>query len=143
MQNHANQLQISDYQANYFSFTHKEHTFGGKYSSQRMQTIYCKAQQAANAIPWSTPHTLRHSFATHLLESGENLRTIQVLLGHESIKTIEHYTHVVGLNTKKIESILGMLMKNSKFVDNQGIYAIGIWSRCVCTDVRFHAKKDR
>jgi site-specific recombinase XerD len=101
------------YHPSYWLFEGQE---GGKYSATSVQSIFRRAQKKSGANPWSTPHTLRHSFATHLLENGENLRNIQILLGHESSRTTEIYTHVVGINNKKVKNPLDIMMQNITFI---------------------------
>ena len=79
---------------------------GGRYSAQSVLKIVKEAALKAKIKQSVTPHVLRHSFATHLLESGVDLRQIQVLLGHGSSKTTEIYTHVATNTFKNIKNPL-------------------------------------
>jgi integrase/recombinase XerD len=78
-------------------------------SSRSIQAVFCRALEKSGIKKTATMHTLRHSFATHLLEQGTDLRYIQELLGHKNSKTTEIYTHVSKRSLGKIKSPLDNL----------------------------------
>lgn len=86
---------------------------GGQYSATSIQQIYRRAVKETGSNPWSTPHTLRHSFATHLMQRGVNIRYIQTALGHSSTKTTEVYTRVLSINSKTLKSPLDVIMESA------------------------------
>lgn len=77
---------------------------GGKLTSRSVQKIFQRALKKSGIKKTGTCHTLRHSFATHLLENGIDIRYIQELLGHSNLQTTQIYTKVAKHNLLKIES---------------------------------------
>ena len=79
-------------------------------SVRSAQYIFNKAARNANIYKKASIHDLRHSFATHLLENGTDIRYIQTLLGHSSIRTTERYTHVAKRDILRIKSPLDSIV---------------------------------
>jgi integrase/recombinase XerD len=75
---------------------------GKRLARQQAWAIVKRAAAAAGLAARVSPHTLRHSFATHLLEGGADLRIVQELLGHASISTTQLYTHVTGERIREV-----------------------------------------
>jgi integrase/recombinase XerC len=72
-------------------FTNK---FGGRLTTRSVHRMLLKHLKLSGLDLRTTPHTLRHSFATHLLDRGADIRSVQELLGHKSLVTTQIYTHV-------------------------------------------------
>ena len=85
---------------------------GNRLTRQMIFTLIKQLAVKANIQKQVGPHTFRHSFATHLLENGADLRTIQILMGHESITTTEVYTH---LDTQHLRSVVERFHPRAKF----------------------------
>ena len=74
---------------------------GGKLTRVMVFTAVRRAAAEAGIAKSISPHTFRHSFATHLLEGGANIRQVQQLLGHSNISTTEIYTHLNSVSLRK------------------------------------------
>ncbi len=79
---------------------------GGKLHVRTLGHIFAYAKKKANITKPATFHSLRHSFATHLIENGTDIRFVQDLLGHANIRTTQHYTHVTSTHIQHIKSPL-------------------------------------
>lgn len=99
LQNH-----IKEHPQNIFLFSKEK-----PITTRNIQKIVRATAQRADITKKVTPHTLRHSYATHLLESGTDIRIIQTLLGHENLNTTQIYAHVSTEQIKKVKNPLDEL----------------------------------
>ena len=94
----------------YLAYQPQDYLFNGQkhatYSPQSLRKVFAAACQKADIRKKVTLHSLRHAYATHLLEAGTDVRVIQQLLGHNSIRTTMIYTHVAANNLLKVPSPL-------------------------------------
>jgi integrase/recombinase XerD len=83
-------------------------------SAASVQEVFRLAQRASGVHASATPHTLRHSYATHLLEEGVSLRQISIYLGHESLDTTAIYTHLTAISEARTQAALNRLFQPRK-----------------------------
>ena len=76
-------------------------TARGRSLSRQTAWSIVKTHAATAGVPDISPHTLRHSFGTHLMQHGADSRSVQALLGHSDISTTEIYTHITDLHMRK------------------------------------------
>jgi site-specific recombinase XerD len=90
------------------------HLNQGPMSESCVQAAYRMARAASGVNPGSTTHTLRHSYATHLLEEGVSLRQISAYLGHNTLDTTVIYTHLTNVSEARTQAALDKLYKALK-----------------------------
>ncbi len=95
---------------------------GGKYSTESIRQFLKRSCKKAYINKTVTPHTLRHSYATHLLENGVDIRYIQSLLGHAKPETTMIYTHVKRKDLMKIQNPLDTALQKLKHTDKNNIF---------------------
>ena len=97
-----------------FTLSQSMNMANGPMSESCVQEAYRMARAASGVNPASTTHTLRHSYATHLLEEGVSLMQISRYLGHESIETTVIYTHLTAISEARTQAALATLFKALK-----------------------------
>ena len=106
----------------YFESKGKENEFvfskSRPLTTRNIQKIIKGARERAGINKKTTPHTLRHSFATHLLEQGIDIRVIQAMLGHSSLSTTQVYTHVSSDQLRKVKNPFDILMERDNVKEN-------------------------
>lgn len=107
---------ILSYQPNVFFI---ENPKGGKYNPNSIRSFLKRSCKLARITKPVSPHTLRHSYATHLLENGADIRYIQVLLGHSKPETTMLYTHVAQRDLQAIRSPLDTALIAMSSRDNK------------------------
>lgn len=112
---------FDEYKPIYWVFEGQDRKY--QYSEKSVQNVVKRAAESAKIYKKVTPHTIRHCYATHLLDGGTDVRYIQELLGHANITTTLIYTHVTNHSINKIQSPLDKLMSNDHYTGFLGTNA--------------------